>query len=80
MSDSGALSNKAKFIDADDFGALDGFKVDRDGNLWCGWDSNGALQAEPTDAGVRKTFQRKGKPEAFDGLKVFNADGLHQAA
>ena len=40
----GALSNKTKLIDAGRPGALDGFKVDRDGNLWCGWGSNGALQ------------------------------------
>ena len=33
----GTLSGKTKLIDAADQGALDGFKVDRDGNLWCGW-------------------------------------------
>jgi len=71
----GALSNKAKLIDAADQGALDGFKVDRDGNLWCGWGSNGALQAEPSDVGGRKVFQLRGRSEDLDGVMVFNPAG-----
>jgi gluconolactonase len=71
----GSLDNKTKLIDAADFGSLDGFKVDRDGNLWCGWGSNGALQAEPTDTGGRKVFQLRGKPEDLDGVMVFNPAG-----
>lgn len=70
-----ALSNKTKLIDAADQGALDGFRVDRDGNLWCGWGSNGALQPEPTDVGGRKVFQLKGKSEELDGVMVFNPQG-----
>ena len=54
------LSNKTKFIDADGPGALDGFRVDTDGNLWCGWGSNGAPSA---------------KPEELDGVKIFNPSG-----
>ena len=57
----GTVGGKTKLIDAADQGALDGFRVDRDGNLWCGWGSNGALQGEPTDVGGRKIFQLKGK-------------------
>jgi gluconolactonase len=71
----GALSNKTKLIDAADQGALDGFKVDRDGNLWCGWGSNGALQAEPTEVGGRKVFQLRGRSEDLDGVMVFNPQG-----
>ncbi|MFM9899999.1 MAG: SMP-30/gluconolactonase/LRE family protein [Polaromonas sp.] len=71
----GTLSNKTKFIDAADQGALDGFRVDRDGNLWCGWGSNGALQAEATDVGGRKVFPLKGKSEDLDGVMVFNPQG-----
>ena len=71
----GSVSNKTKVIDAADQGALDGFKVDRDGNLWCGWGSNGALQAEPTDMGLRKVFGLKGKSEDLDGVMVFNPQG-----
>jgi gluconolactonase len=69
------LSNKTKLIDAADQGALDGFRVDRDGNLWCGWGSNGALEAEPADVGGRKVFQLKGKSEDLDGVRVFNPQG-----
>lgn len=71
----GALSNKTKLIDATDQGALDGFRVDRDGNLWCGWGSNGALQAEPTDVAGRKVFQLRGRSEDLDGVMVFNPQG-----
>ena len=76
--DGTTLSNKTKFIDAADQGALDGFRVDLDGNLWCGWGSNGALQAEPTELGAaagRKVYLPKGKPEDLDGVMVFNPQG-----
>ena len=67
------LGNKTKLIDAADQGALDGFRVDRDGNLWCGWGSNGALAAEPVDAGGgRKAYPLRGKSEDLDGVMVFN--------
>jgi len=71
----GSCGNKTKLIDAADQGALDGFKVDRDGNLWCGWGSNGALQAEPSDVGGRKVFQLRGRSEDLDGVMVFNPQG-----
>lgn len=71
----GSVSGKSKLIDADDFGALDGFRVDRDGNLWCGWGSNGALQSEPIEVDGRKVYQLKGKPEQLDGVKIFNREG-----
>jgi gluconolactonase len=32
-----ALANKATFIDCGPQGTPDGFRVDIDGNLWCGW-------------------------------------------
>lgn len=70
-----SLSNKTKLVDASDHGALDGFKVDRDGNLWCGWGSNGALQAEPADVGGRKVYPLKGRPEDLDGVMVFSPRG-----
>ncbi len=47
VKDDGTLGSRNKVIDAADQGAIDGFRVDRDGNLWCGWGSNGALQGEP---------------------------------
>ena len=70
-----SLSNKTKLIDAADQAALDGFRVDRDGNLWCGWGSNGALESEPSDVGGRKVYQLKGKSEDLDGVRVFNPQG-----
>ncbi|MGJ4943059.1 SMP-30/gluconolactonase/LRE family protein [Bradyrhizobium sp. HKCCYLS1011] len=71
----GTVGNKVKLIDAADQGALDGFRVDRDGNLWCGWGSNGALQSEPTEVNGHKVYQLKGKSEDLDGVMVFNPQG-----
>lgn len=71
----GSVSNKTKLIDAADQGALDGFRVDRDGNLWCGWGSNGALQSEPADLNGRKVYQLRGRSEDLDGVMVFNPQG-----
>ena len=71
----GALSNKTKLIDAADQGSPDGFRVDRDGNLWCGWGSNGVLQSEPTDVNGRKVYLPKGKSADLDGVKVFSPEG-----
>jgi gluconolactonase len=71
----GTVGNKTKLIDAADQGALDGFRVDRDGNLWCGYGSNGALQSEAADVGGRKIYQLKGKPDDLDGVMVFNPQG-----
>ncbi|MCX7151244.1 MAG: SMP-30/gluconolactonase/LRE family protein [Proteobacteria bacterium] len=56
----GSLSGKTKVIDANGPGALDGFRVDTDGNLWCGWGSNGSPTA---------------KAEELDGVMVFNPQG-----
>ena len=69
------LGSRIKLIDAADQGALDGFRVDRDGNLWCGYGSNGVLQSEPTEIGGHKVFQLKGKSEDLDGVMVFNPEG-----
>jgi len=71
----GAVSNKVKLVDAADFGALDGFRVDRDGNLWCGYGSNGALNTEPSDVGGRKVHSLRGKSEDLDGVMVFSPVG-----
>jgi len=71
----GSVSGKTKLIDAADAGALDGFRVDRDGNLWCGWGSNGALRAEPSDVGGKKVYQLQGRSEDLDGVMVFNPQG-----
>lgn len=56
----GSLSGKRLVVDAQGPGALDGFAVDVQGNLWCGWGSNGAADADA---------------EALDGVRVFAPDG-----
>lgn len=56
----GRLQNKRKHVDAEGPGALDGIRCDEDGNLWCGWGSNGS-------AGV--------DAETLDGVMVFNPQG-----
>jgi gluconolactonase len=55
-----SLSNKTKVVDANGPGALDGFRLDTEGNLWCGWGSNGSPSA---------------KSEDLDGVMVFNPEG-----
>lgn len=56
----GQLGGKTKVIDANGPGALDGFKVDADGNIWAGWGSSGAPGADPSK---------------LDGVRVFNPQG-----
>lgn len=56
----GRLANKRIAVDAQGPGALDGFRVDVSGNLWCGWGSNGAADADA---------------QALDGVRVFAPDG-----
>jgi len=56
-----SLRNRTRVVDADGAGALDGIAVDADGNLWCGWGSDGRPGADAA---------------ALDGVKVFNPQGL----
>jgi gluconolactonase len=56
----GVLSNRRVVIDAEGPGALDGIAIDVDGNLWCGWGSDGSAH---------------GNPEQLDGVRVFAPDG-----
>ncbi|HRO58412.1 MAG TPA: SMP-30/gluconolactonase/LRE family protein [Burkholderiaceae bacterium] len=76
VGDDGSVSNKTKLIDADGPGALDGFRVDRDGNLWCGWGFTGAFAPEATEVpGGMKAHLPLAKSEDMDGVKIFNAQG-----
>ena len=76
VNDDATVSNKVKLIDANGTGSLDGFRVDRDGNLWCGWGHSGAFAAEPTDVGGgMKAHLPTVKSEEMDGVKVFNKEG-----
>ncbi|WP_395707749.1 SMP-30/gluconolactonase/LRE family protein, partial [Casimicrobium huifangae] len=56
----GSISNRTVVVDANGPGSIDGFRVDTDGNLWCGWGSNGSPTA---------------KAEELDGVMVFNPAG-----
>lgn len=70
------LSNKTRLIDADGPGALDGLRVDRDGNLWCGWGFSGAFSPEASDiGGGMRAHLPLGRSEEMDGVKVFNSQG-----
>ena len=60
VSAQGTLSNKRLAVDADGYGAFDGIKVDRDGNLWCGLGSTGAREANCAE---------------LDGVRVYNPAG-----
>jgi len=63
VSDSGTkLANGRNFITAEPGGTPDGFRVDTDGNLWCGWGMGNDKQD-----GV-KVFDPTGKPIGFIGL------------
>lgn len=55
------LANKRPFINADPGGTPDGFRVDVDGNLWCGWGMSNEQD------GV-KVFDPAGKPIGFIAL------------
>jgi gluconolactonase len=59
-SDGITLSNRTKVVDANGPGSLDGFRIDTDGNFWCGWGSNGSPSA---------------RSDELDGVMVFNPQG-----
>jgi gluconolactonase len=56
----GVLSGKRLHVEATDHGALDGMACDRDGNLWCGYGSNGSAASVG---------------EQIDGVRVYNLQG-----
>ncbi len=60
VASNGRLSNKRLHIDANGPGAFDGIACDRDGNLWCGFGSNGASGVDP---------------QALDGVMVYDRGG-----
>jgi gluconolactonase len=60
--DDGKLANGRVLITAEPDGTPDGFRVDVDGNLWCGWG-----MGSPALDGV-KVFDPQGKPIGFIAL------------
>jgi gluconolactonase len=55
----GALGNKRLVIDATDGGALDGIAIDAEGDIWCGWGSNGRVPSVASMAFACSTPQAK---------------------
>ncbi len=72
----GRLSNRRDFIVAEPGGTPDGFRVDEDGNLWCGWG-----MGTPEQDGVR-VFNAAGAPIGHIDLPERAANlcfgGLHR--
>ena len=68
VTDDGKLVNGKVFIQAEPGGTPDGFRVDVDGNLWCGW----GMGNEKQD-GV-KVFNAEGKPIGFIALPERSAN------
>jgi gluconolactonase len=60
VGEGGRLSNRRVLVDAKGPGALDGIACDTDGNLWCGWGSDGSDGADPAE---------------LDGVRVFDPTG-----
>jgi len=58
----GGLANKVLHLDAQVPGAFDGIKCDIDGNIWAGWGSNGAVDADPDPLDGVMVFDPRGKP------------------
>ena len=61
VSDDGKkVGARKQHINANGPGSIDGMKIDRDGNLWVGWGSDGRLGVNPAE---------------LDGVMVFNPQG-----
>ena len=56
------LKNKRLFVDAAGPGAYDGMAVDAAGNVWCGFGSNGAADADLDDLDGVRVYNREGRP------------------
>lgn len=62
------LFNKRLFVDAAGPGAYDGIKVDTSGNVWCGFGSNGAPDADLDELDGVRVYDRDGRPLAHIAL------------
>ncbi len=58
------LGRRRPFVDANGPGAFDGIKADVDGNLWCGFGSNGSLEADPAALDGVAVYAPSGRPLA----------------
>lgn len=60
VGENGALTDKKLVIDASGAGAIDGIAIDCEGNIWCGWGSDGRSGADS---------------ETLDGVRIFTQQG-----
>jgi gluconolactonase len=58
------LKNKRLYVDAGGPGAYDGMAVDEQGNVWCGFGSNGSAGADLNDLDGVRVYDREGRPLA----------------
>lgn len=58
----GALGARKKFISDIEHAAFDGIKCDQDGNLWCGWGSDGSSDQVSEQLDGVMVFNKQGKP------------------
>jgi gluconolactonase len=62
--DGARLGNKRLFVDAGGPGAFDGMAIDVDGNLWCGFGSDGSAGADASSLDGVKVYDPTGRPLA----------------
>ncbi len=58
------LGRRRTFVDANGPGAFDGIKADVDGNVWCGFGSNGSPDADPATLDGVMVYDLSGRPLA----------------
>jgi len=56
------LGSRTQVVEGGTTGALDGFRVDEDGNLWAGWGSTGAPDSNAEELDGVMVFNPAGKP------------------
>ena len=64
LKDGRRLGRRRVLVDAGGPGAFDGIRADVDGNLWCGFGSNGALDADPAALDGVMVYDPQGRPLA----------------
>jgi gluconolactonase len=62
--DGATLKNKRLYVDANGPGAYDGIAVDSQGNVWCGFGSNGTLGVDLESVDGVRVYDRDGRPLA----------------
>ncbi len=62
--DGATLKNKRLYVDAGGPGAYDGVALDEQGNMWCGFGSNGARGSDAAQLDGVRVYDREGRPLA----------------